>query len=83
MSFVLEQSWGSLMASPRRHAPRAKGNGTSPPPSQQAEPVTTRAEPHYGIWFNTRRLLEPIGNIPPAEAEARYYEHGETLSLAA
>ena len=23
--------------------------------------------------FNTRRLLEPIGNIPPAEAEARYY----------
>ena len=24
-------------------------------------------------WFNTRRLLEPIGNIPPAEAEARYY----------
>jgi hypothetical protein len=25
-------------------------------------------------WFNNRRLLEPIGNIPPAEAEARYYE---------
>ena len=26
-------------------------------------------------WFNTRRLLEPIGNVPPAEAkaEARYY----------
>ena len=24
-------------------------------------------------WFNNRRLLEPIGNIPPAEAEARYY----------
>ena len=22
-------------------------------------------------WFNHRRLLEPIGNIPPAEAEAR------------
>ncbi len=21
-------------------------------------------------WFNNRRLLEPIGNIPPAEAEA-------------
>ena len=27
-------------------------------------------------WFNHRRLLEPIGNIPPAEAEARY--HAET-----
>ena len=26
-------------------------------------------------WFNKRRLLEPIGNIPPAEAEAEaaYY----------
>jgi putative transposase len=34
-------------------------------------------------WFNTRRLLEPIGNIPPAEAEARYYEQTETLSLVA
>ena len=34
-------------------------------------------------WFNNRRLLEPIGNIPPAEAEARYYEQREPLSLAA
>ena len=25
-------------------------------------------------WFNHRRLLEPIGYIPPAEFEARYYE---------
>ncbi len=24
-------------------------------------------------WFNTRRLLEPIGIVPPAEAEARYF----------
>jgi transposase InsO family protein len=24
-------------------------------------------------WFNHRRLLEPIGNIPPAEKEAAYY----------
>ena len=24
-------------------------------------------------WFNTRRLLEPIGYIPPAEYEATYY----------
>ena len=34
-------------------------------------------------WFNHRRLLEPIGNIPPAEAEARSYEQRETLSVAA
>ena len=25
-------------------------------------------------WFNTRRLLEPIGYVPPAEFEARYHE---------
>jgi putative transposase len=24
-------------------------------------------------WFNHRRLMGPIGNIPPAEAEQRYY----------
>lgn len=24
-------------------------------------------------WFNTRRLLEPIGYVPPAEFEATYY----------
>jgi transposase InsO family protein len=24
-------------------------------------------------WFNHHRLLEPIGYIPPAEAEANYY----------
>ena len=24
-------------------------------------------------WFNHRRLLEPIGNIPPAEFEMAYY----------
>jgi putative transposase len=25
-------------------------------------------------WFNHRRLLEPIGDVPPTEYEARYYE---------
>ena len=25
-------------------------------------------------WFNHRRLLEPIGYVPPSEFEARYYE---------
>jgi len=28
-------------------------------------------------WFNNRRLLEPIGDIPPAEFEAMYYERLE------
>ncbi len=34
-------------------------------------------------WFNNRRLLEPIGNMPPAEAEERYYAELETLPMAA
>ena len=25
-------------------------------------------------WFNTRRLLEPIGYVPPTEYEAHYYQ---------
>jgi putative transposase len=28
-------------------------------------------------WFNTRRLLEPLGYVPPAEYEARYYEQAK------
>ena len=34
-------------------------------------------------WFNNRRLLEPIGNIPPAEAEAAYYQQTRELAMAA
>jgi len=34
-------------------------------------------------WFNNRRLLEPIGNIPPAEAEERYYAMLEAQPMAA
>jgi transposase InsO family protein len=34
-------------------------------------------------WFNNRRLLEPIGNIPPAEAEQRYYAMLEQSVMAA
>jgi transposase InsO family protein len=34
-------------------------------------------------WFHHRRLLEPIGNIPPAEAEALYYAAKQNLLLAA
>jgi transposase InsO family protein len=34
-------------------------------------------------WFNNRRLLEPIGNIPPAEAEANYHAALETQIMAA
>ncbi len=34
-------------------------------------------------WFNNRRLLEPIGNMPPAEAEQRYYAMLDAPAMAA
>jgi transposase InsO family protein len=34
-------------------------------------------------WFNNRRLLEPIGNIPPAEAEKLYYAMLDDIPMAA
>jgi putative transposase len=34
-------------------------------------------------WFNHQRLLEPIGNIPPAEAEQRYYAMLDQPPMAA
>jgi transposase InsO family protein len=32
-------------------------------------------------WFNNRRLLEPIGNIPPVELEQMYYEQQEAPAI--
>jgi len=34
-------------------------------------------------WFNHRRLLEPIGNIPPAECEFVYYQQQQGSAMAA
>jgi putative transposase len=34
-------------------------------------------------WFNHRRLLEPIGFVPPAEAETAFYQQPENEQLAA
>jgi transposase InsO family protein len=37
----------------------------------------------WGHWFNHRRLLEPIGNVLPAELETSYYESMGQLPMAA
>jgi transposase InsO family protein len=34
-------------------------------------------------WYNNRRLLGSVGDMPPAEAEARYYAQLEAPALAA
>ena len=36
----------------------------------------------YVDWFNHRRLLEPIGHIPPAEREANYHRDQNRVQLA-
>jgi transposase InsO family protein len=33
-------------------------------------------------WFNHRRLLEPIGNVPPAELEMSYFDTGTAKKAA-
>jgi transposase InsO family protein len=33
-------------------------------------------------WFNTRRLLEPIGNLPPVEFENAFYDHNRPQTEA-
>lgn len=34
-------------------------------------------------WFNIRRLLGPIGNMPPAEAEENCYAQRDVLDMVA
>jgi len=34
-------------------------------------------------WFNTKRLMEPLGHIPPAEAEANHYAALDQAPMAA
>jgi putative transposase len=34
-------------------------------------------------WFNHRRLLESIGDVPPAEFEQAYYRQQEAQAIAA
>ena len=42
-----------------------------------------RAARYRVDWFNRERLLGPIGNIPPAWAEAARYRQQVALSMAA
>ena len=34
-------------------------------------------------WYNTKRLLEPIGYVPPLEHETNYYQQQESSPVAA
>ncbi len=62
------------LAQPRRERPRGarwRAPTEGPWRSLGAVEFATLA---WVDWFNTRRLLEPIGYVPPAEYEERYYQ---------
>ena len=41
-----------------------------------------RATLNWVEWFNNRRLLRPIGDVPPAEYEMLYYQQTESSNAA-
>jgi putative transposase len=49
-------------------------------PSREAVELATL---EWVDWFNHKRLLGPIGNIPPAEAEAANHQQTRELAMAA
>ena len=70
------------MLSPNHQRP-LKGRGDPPSRSWRNFEAVEFATLEWVDWFNNRRLLEPIGNIPPAEAEQRYYAMLEQPAVAA
>ena len=49
-------------------------------PSREAVEIATLKWVH---WYNHQRLLSPIGYIPPAEAEANFYQQQSGQTMAA
>jgi hypothetical protein len=50
---------------------------------ERTDAVQDRLQLRAGKRGTVGRLLQPIGNIPPAEAEARYYAMINEQKLAA
>ena len=70
---LMRRSFGDLRTSVLDY--RASGEGS--------DGRITAATLEWVDWFNNRRLLEPIGNTPPAEAEANFYAALENEDMAA
>src|SRR5262249_49915863 len=51
-----------------------------PRPDAETVQIATLAWVH---WFSTRRLLEPIGYLPPAEFELNYYRSQGSPAMVA
>jgi transposase InsO family protein len=63
--------------------PKTPDNSSLPPGPWRSFEAVEFATLEWVDWFNNRRLLEPIGNLPPAEAEAAYYAQLELARVAA
>ena len=63
-----------------RHRSRGRALRRGPWRSFEAVEFATH---EWVDWFNHRRLMRSIGNIPPAEAEDRYYAMLDTQAMAA
>ena len=90
---------GSVGGSAARPRAGQAGPGGQCPRRNRQRPLQSRADPsvrpwrsfeavefatlEWVDWFNNRRLLEPIGNLPPAEVEARYHAQIAGQAMAA
>ena len=61
----------------------AASAGTASADRRTARTALEFATLEWVDWFNYRRVLEPIGNIPPADAEERYYAMLDEPAMAA
>lgn len=70
---------------PARGPSIAAGSSTIPIAACRADSTARRniLEEEVAMTSKNRRLLEPIGNIPPAEAEERYYAMLDQPAMAA
>ena len=50
---------------------------------ESLEAVVEYAALEWADWRNNRRLFEPIGNIPSAEAEEVYYQEQDVHAIVA
>jgi transposase InsO family protein len=71
-----------------RHTERLAEAGIQPPVGSIGDrhdsfEAVEYARLEWVDWFNHRRLLEPIGNIPPAEAEANCDAVTKPMEMAA
>ena len=68
--------WRGVRSSWAKRRPPVKATRLTPPqrPGDRLADAVQFATLEWVDWFSHRRLLEPLGYVPPAEFEARYYQ---------